>query len=384
MSPVLTVRDLTIGPRWGGRPVVNGICLDVQAGEVLALIGASGSGKTTLALAALGHLRPGLAVRSGEVRLGETEMLSAGAPILRALRGRRIAYVAQSAAAAFNPRMRLDTQVTEVSRVHRTRSPGDALRAAHSLYRSLDLPDADAIGRRFPHEVSGGQLQRFMIAMGLQESPELLVCDEPTSALDVTTQVEVLCALKRGIQEHKTSALFVSHDLAVVAQIADRITVLRSGDLMEEGTTREILQRPKSDYTRELLSACRHMAVTAGPIVDRVGSARSRSTPLLAVERVVAGFGARDAEGQPTITVLYETDVSVHRGQVVGIIGESGSGKSTLARVIAGMHPAASGKVRLEGRTLEPDVMVRSIDERRRIQLVFQMADTALNQRHTV
>ena len=378
---VLSVRDLVVRPRWGGRPVVNGVSLSVRPGEVLALIGASGSGKTTVALAALGHLRPGLVVQSGEVRLGKVEMLSARPGLLRALRGRRIAYVAQSAAAAFNLRMRLDAQVTEVSHVHGTRPRDEALRQAHSLYRRLDLPEPETIGRRYPHEVSGGQLQRFMIAMGLQEHPELLVCDEPTSALDVTTQVEVLCALKRGIEEHGTAALFVSHDLAVVAQIADRIAVLRHGELMEEGTTRDILQSPRSDYTRALLAACRHLAPAGSGPIRR---ATQPVNAVLEVEQVVAGYGGRSTEGHPAITVLHETDLSVQSGQIVAVIGESGSGKSTLARVIAGMHPAASGRVRLGGRVLAPDVMARSIDERRKIQLVFQTADTALNQRHTV
>lgn len=377
-DPVLEIEDLVVGTTRSGGVVLDGISLNVGRGEVLALIGASGSGKTTLALTALGHLRPGLTLRKGRVRLAGTDMTAAARPTLRSLRGRVVAYVAQSAAAAFNPRMRLDAQVTEPSRVHRTRSPAQALRIARGHYLKLDLPVPEEIGSRYPHQVSGGQLQRFMIAMGLQENPLLLVCDEPTSALDVTTQVEVLRSLKRGIRDEGTAALFVSHDLAVVAQVADRIAVLRSGRLVEVGTTEQILSAPREPYTRELLAACRHLTS-----VPAASSSSRLNEPLLRALRIDAGFG-RLGDGTLAVPILKDVSLDLGRGRISAVIGESGSGKSTLASVIAGLHPPASGEVSLDGKRLSTDTRGRSVEERRRVQLVFQSADTSLNQRHTV
>ncbi|GEO14035.1 ABC transporter ATP-binding protein [Microvirga aerophila] len=383
-SSVLNIQDLVVEPMAGGRPVVDGISISVERGEVLALIGASGSGKTTLALAALGHLRPGLRVQNGSVTLDGTEMLRAAPRMLRSLRGRAIAYIAQSAAAAFNPRMRLDAQITEVSRVHRSRSHKEAIQTAHRLYGRLDLPNPDLVGSRFPHQVSGGQLQRFMIAMGLQESPLLLVCDEPTSALDVTTQVEVLRALKQGIADNNTAALFVSHDLAVVSQIATKIAVLRSGRMIEFGTARDILESPKDAYTKELVAASKHMTISptsrGGSVAPAPGPEKA---PLLAVQKVVAGFG-KVTDGSPSVTTLNDISLNLRKGEIVAVIGESGSGKSTLARVIAGLHPAARGEIYMDGKRLAGSVENRTVSERRRIQLVFQSADTALNQKHSV
>ena len=383
-NSVLNIQDLVVEPVSGGRPVVDGISISVERGEVLALIGASGSGKTTLALSALGHLRPGLRVRNGSVTLDGTEMLRAPPRLLRSLRGRAIAYIAQSAAAAFNPRMRLDEQVTEVSRVHRSRSHKEAIHTAHRLYGRLDLPNPDLVGSRFPHQVSGGQLQRFMIAMGLQESPLLLVCDEPTSALDVTTQVEVLRALKQGISDNNTAALFVSHDLAVVSQIATKIAVLRSGRMIEFGTARDILEAPKEAYTKELVAASKHMTISPAAGGGYVAPApEPQKTPLLVVQKVVAGFG-RVTNGSPSVTTLRDVSLNLRNGEITAVIGESGSGKSTLARVIAGLHPAAQGEIHMDGKRLAGAVEDRTVSERRRIQLVFQTADTALNQKHSI
>ncbi|MBV9784065.1 MAG: ABC transporter ATP-binding protein [Acidisphaera sp.] len=380
-TPVLAVEALVVAPQAGGAPVVDGISLTLAKGEVLALIGESGSGKTTLALSALGRVRPGLAVRGGRVRLGATDVLCAGETVLRDLRGRRATYVAQSAAAAFNPSLRLDFQVTEPSRVHRLRPLAEALAMAHSLYRRLDLPDSRRIGKRFPHEVSGGQLQRFMVAMGLIEGPELVVCDEPTSALDVTTQVEVLKAFKAVIRDGNTAALFVSHDLAVVAQIADRIAVLSRGRVVEQGTTGEILSSPQQPYTQELVAACRRWDRSRRPRPARAGSGPAR----LEVAGIIAGYGPRNrVTGRPSVLAVNGVTLSVAAREVVAVIGESGSGKSTLAQVIAGLRPPTAGEIRLAGRRLAPDVARRSLEERRRVQMVFQMADTALNPRHTI
>jgi peptide/nickel transport system ATP-binding protein len=411
---LLQIKNLHVMRDAGGRPVVDNMSLSVHKGEVLALIGESGSGKTTLALSALGRIRPGLHVESGGVELDGVDLLAASHRELRALRGRSVSYIAQSAAMSFNQRMCLDRQVTEPARAHGALPAAEALKRAHALYESLDLPTPNRIGERFPHEVSGGQLQRFMIAMGLLLHPNLVVCDEPTSALDVTTQVEVLRALKAAIREQHTAALFVSHDLAVVAQIADRIAVLRHGQLIEIGTTEDILEHPAEAYTRQLIAACqRWPAHTPGASERGVGgssTAASRSStdsmdppasnpgasttespapsapspPYLTAKNITAGYGPVNARGEPAVTVLKDVSLLVRRGQVVAVIGESGSGKSTFARVISGMHAQAKGDVTLENATLPPGMASRTKEQLRRVQMVFQSADTALNSKHTV
>jgi peptide/nickel transport system ATP-binding protein len=376
---VLRIQSLVIGPQNGGAPVVDGVSLTIRPGEVLALIGESGSGKSTVALTCLGHVRPGLEVREGSVHLDGTEMLSLDAEALRNSRGRRVAYVAQSAAASFNPSLRLNPQVIEPARVHRTRGAREALQRAIGLYRTLRLPQPEQIGERYPHEVSGGQLQRFMLAMGMIEEPVLLVLDEPTSALDVTTQVEVLSAMRAAVRGRRTAALFVSHDLPVVAQMADRILVLRHGRMVEEGTTEEILQNPRQPYTQALVAAFR--AAEAAATALRL--APPLEPGLLEVSGLTAGYG-RGRDGLPLVKAVQEVSFSVPRGRVLAVVGESGSGKSSLAQVVAGLLPPSAGRVTLGGEALPPVVAGRTRDQLRRVQILFQMADTALNPRHTV
>lgn len=379
--PLLEVKDLMMLPSAGGRPAVNGVSLSVNKGEVLALIGESGSGKTTLALSALGHIRPGLFAKSGSVTLDGVDMIHAKHRELRTMRGRTVSYIAQSAAMSFNQRMRLDKQVTEPALIHKMMSLIEATGQAHELYRTLDLPAPDSIGSRYPHQVSGGQLQRFMIAMGLLLHPKLVVCDEPTSALDVTTQVEVLRVLKGVIRDSQTAALFVSHDLAVVAQIADRIAVLRKGELIEIGTTDEIIQNPQQPYTQQLISACHRWPVKSVPASTR---AVNTSRNYLEAVDLWAGYGKTDAQGKPANSVVKGVSLNVKRGQVLGIIGESGSGKSTMVRVIAGLHPMAAGEMRIAGNPLNSGIEARNPEQLRRMQMVFQSADTALNAKHTI
>jgi len=375
---ILTVDGLRIATTTG-MPVLDGISLRVCRGEVLALIGASGSGKTTLALAALGHLRPGLRATGGSVRLDGVEMLTAPQPVLNRMRGRVASYIAQSAAAAFNPRMRLGDQVVESALLHRSQSAVQARARAQDLFGYLSLPNPDRIGTRFPYQVSGGQLQRFMIAMGLQEEPLLMVCDEPTSALDVTTQVEVMRLLKQAILDNDTAALFVSHDLAVVAQIATRIAVMRAGEIVEIGDTEQIINAPREDYTRELIAACQHLSL--GALAQRPARLPASADATLSVKGVVAGYG-KVSNGKPSIATLHGVDLEVRKREIVAVIGESGSGKTTLARVIAGLHAPASGTVTMSGETLTGLDAQRTAAQRRRVQLAVQMADTALNPKH--
>ena len=380
-AALLEIKDLLMVPLSGGRPAVKSVSLSVNKGEVVALIGESGSGKTTLALSALGYVRPGLIVKGGQVSLEGVDMIHAKTHDLRLMRGSLVSYVAQSAAMAFNQRMRLNRQVIEPALIHKKLNCEQALRRAQELYRELDLPNPDSIGSRYPHQLSGGQLQRFMIAMGLILHPKLVVCDEPTSALDVTTQVDVLRALKRTIRDRNTAALFVSHDLAVVAQIADRIAVLRKGEMVEIGTAAAVIENPQHPYTRQLIAASHRWPLTE---VRSAAREKSAGSVYLETKGIWAGYGKSRLIGKPEHPILKDVSLSVKQGAVLAVIGESGSGKSTLARVIAGLHPQSDGEIQVAGEVLGSGIESRSALQLRRVQLVFQSADTALNTKHTV
>jgi peptide/nickel transport system ATP-binding protein len=370
----LSVAGLCVTARAEGgglQAIVDDVGFEVARGEVLALIGESGSGKTTIALALMGYARRGCRIAGGRVRLGETEVLALPPAALTALRGNRVAYIPQSAAAAFNPAQRIMPQVTESARIHGLLSRRAAETKAVELFRALALPEPERVGARYPHQVSGGQLQRLAAAMALLTDPELVILDEPTTALDVTTQIEVLRAFKAAVRERHTTAIYVSHDLAVVAQMADRIVVLRDGRVQETAPTQALLDAPTQDYTRGLIAA-------AAP-APRAALAPEAVTPLLQVEGLVAGYGGTGRDGLPRLPVLHDIGFAVTEGAALGVIGESGCGKSTLALVIAGLLPAAQGSVLLDGVKLPPSVAERTREQLRQVQIVFQMADVALN-----
>lgn len=365
------VTDLLVtagGQGGAATPIVRDLGFRIARGEVLALIGESGSGKTTAGLALLGYARPGCRIAGGRVRVGATDVLALSRRQLADFRGAKVSYVAQSAAAAFNPAQRLLNQVIEPALIHRLMSRRQAEAQARELFAALALPDPNRIGERFPHQVSGGQLQRLMAAMALITDPELVVLDEPSTALDVTTQVEVLRAFKRVVHELHTTALYISHDLAVVAQIADRIVVMKGGVAQETGATGAILGVAQHPYTRSLLAA----AVPRG-VAETTAAATS---PLLEVNDLTAGYGG---SGRAMIRVLHGVSFAIAPGQVLGVVGESGCGKSTLARVVAGLLPQVRGRVALDGETLPPRVEERTRAQLRAVQIVFQSADTALN-----
>ncbi|WP_213303160.1 ABC transporter ATP-binding protein [Paraburkholderia sacchari] len=380
-SNLVEVRGLRVVGSRPGEPdttIVHDIDFEIARGEVLALIGESGSGKTTIALSLMGHARSGCRITGGSIRVGDTDVRALSAKGLASLRGRKVAYIAQSAAAAFNPVRSIMEQVIEGAMIHGTLSRRAAQAKAVELFRALALPEPDSIGRRYPHQVSGGQLQRLMAAMSLITDPELVILDEPTTALDVTTQIDVLQAFKRVIGQCGMTAVYVSHDLAVVAQMADRIVVLSDGEIRETGATEQILHAPGHPYTQSLVAAVKP---DVPPAAD---PALSAPAPLLEVRRMSAGYGRKDAKGLPAKVVLNDVDLVIRRGQTVGVIGESGSGKTTLAKVIAGLMPMAGGELRLDGQPLAGDLSHRSREQFRRIQIVFQNADTALNPVHTV
>ena len=376
MENLVEIRDLKVEATTdSGRRVeiIKGVSLDIAPGEIVALIGESGSGKTTIALTLMGYTRTGCRLSGGSVRVGGRDMVTLSEKQRAAIRGTEVSYVPQSAAAAFNPAMRIIDQVTEVTRIHGLMPAEQARRKAIDLFRALSLPDPENIGERFPHQVSGGQLQRLSAAMALIGDPDLVIFDEPTTALDVTTQIEVLRAFKSVMKAGDIAGVYVSHDLAVVAQIADRIVVLRNGEVQETGTTADILSKATHPYTRELLAAFEPKP--HGGVVD----AGQEKKPLLEISGLLAGYGPVQADGLPLVRAVQDASLVVERGRNLGIIGESGCGKSTLARAIAGILPASQGSMVFDDRALARSARQRSRDQLRELQIVFQYADTALN-----
>ncbi|MCY4222962.1 MAG: ABC transporter ATP-binding protein [Thiotrichales bacterium] len=383
MTALLRIRDLRMeGRRPSGEwmPIVRGVSLEARRGEVLALIGESGAGKSTIALSSLAYARPGCRFTGGEVVFDGASVLDLSLEEKRGMRGRRVAYIAQSAAAAFNVAHTLGDQITEGPSVHATMSRGEAEAQMADLARRMRLPEPDRIGRKYPHQVSGGQLQRLLAVMAMSCGPDLLVFDEPTTAIDVTTQVEVLAAFKDVIRQSGAAALYVTHDLAVVAQMADRVIVLYGGEIMEQGDTDQILHAPQHEYTKQLMAAVRPPPRASSPGADLESG---RQPPVLSLQGISAGYGGVKG-GKPDVQILFDVDVEIPRGQAVGVIGESGCGKSTMARVISGLTPAFEGEVELDGKTLPPDVKHRDKKDLQRVQLVLQMPDVSFNPKKLV
>ena len=379
MQEILKVEGLRVEgrlPTGEFVPIVKNVSFTVNPGEVVALIGESGSGKTTISLAALGYARPGCRIKGGKILLDGKNILSLDNTAKRKMRGRSTAYVAQSAAAAFNPALTIGYQITESPVIHGLMTLSDAKKRALTLYRRLDLPFPESIDKRYPHQVSGGQLQRLMAAMALSCDPRLLVLDEPTTALDVTTQIEVLTAFKEIIRRQNTAAIYVTHDLAVVSQMADRIVVLLNGEVKEQGPAKDLIARPTHPYTIKLMQAVRPVPQATA---DTVAKTMEDEPPLVRVSAITAGYGHI-----PKRIILRDVNLDIAQGSVVGVIGESGCGKSTLARVIAGLLPPETGEIYIGGTTLAPSVAKRSRDDLKRIQIVFQMPDTALNPRQRI
>ncbi len=366
---ILKLTDLRV-EALSGAVLVDNVSLELKRGEVVGLIGESGAGKSTIGLASMVYARAGCRITGGKVEVAGDDVRELDADGRRERRGQRIAYIAQSAAASFNPAHRLMDQVIEMPVSHGLMKVEEAKAWALELFRALDLPNPDTFGDRYPHQVSGGQLQRAMAAMAMSCRPDILVLDEPTTALDVTTQIEVLALLKKLIRDYNMAALYITHDLAVVAQVSDRIMVLRHGKMVELGETAQILQAPKMDYTRALVAE--RQAADKLAII----SAANQAQPVLEANDVTGIYG--------TFTAVKSVSITVARGETVAVVGESGSGKSSLARVIVGLLPCRTGEVKLHGRALSPDLKGRSRDDLRKVQLIYQQPDVALNPRQTI
>ncbi|MBE0454546.1 ABC transporter ATP-binding protein [Roseovarius autotrophicus] len=363
---LLKIRDLRIegysDETW--VPIIKGVDLTLHRGEVMGLIGESGAGKSTIGAAAMGYARDGTRISSGSIEFDGMELTTASEADRRALRGSRIAYVAQSAAASFNPAHKIIDQHTEAPLQYRLKKRLEAQEDAVELYRRLRLPNPEEIGFRYPHQVSGGQLQRAMTAMAMSCRPDLIIFDEPTTALDVTTQIEVLAAIRDIVDQFNTAAIYITHDLAVVAQMADTIKVLLKGEEVEEAPTKEMLDNPQEDYTKSL------WAVRS---FQRPQKARPEgAVPLISVRHVDAAY----TRGEK---ILDDVSFDIHEGMTVAVVGESGSGKSTTARVITGLLPPMKGEVRFKGEPFPPSYKDRTKDQLRQCQMIYQMADTALN-----
>ena len=366
-DPLIQINNLKIegfsDEQW--HPIIKGVNLALKRGQVMGLIGESGAGKSTLGLAAMGYTQPGCRITGGEILFEGIDLASLRDSEKQKFWGNRMTYVAQSAAASFNPAHRLIDQTIASAIRFKIKNESDAKKDAQRLYEALNLPNPESIGDRYPHQVSGGQLQRVMTAMAMSPRPDLIVFDEPTTALDVTTQVEVLTAMKNIVEEFNTAAIYITHDLAVVAQMADVIKVLRYGNEIEEAETRKMLTAPKEEYTKSLWSV---RSLEKKPVKVQ--------KPILEIKNINAAYGK--------FKVLHDVNISVPRGSTVAVVGESGSGKSTTARVMTGLLPQLSGSIEFDGEVLPKRLEDRTKEQKRIIQMIYQMADTAMNPRQTV
>jgi peptide/nickel transport system ATP-binding protein len=384
-APLLTVSDLRVAfaTQSGRVQAVDGVSFELVPGEVLAIVGESGSGKSATAQTILGLTRSPNAEIDGSIKLGEQELVSAGEGELRAVRGARVGMVFQDPMTSFNPVYRIGTQISEAIRAHR----GDVSKAgAHEraveLLDSVGIPDAQRRVDNYPHEFSGGMRQRAMIAMALALDPEVLIADEPTTALDVTVQAQILALLEQLNRERGLATILITHDLGVVAEVADRVLVMHEGKIVERGGLDEIFYSPADPYTRKLLDAVVRID-TAAPL-----RARRESEPLLEVTDLVKHFPVKrgllfDREVD-RVRAVDSVSFSVRQGETLGLVGESGSGKSTLSRTILQLLAPTSGSVRFEGREIAGLSRREMRPLRRQMQMIFQDPYASLNPRKRV
>jgi peptide/nickel transport system ATP-binding protein len=437
-EPSVDVIDLRIALTISGVDVVDEIGVQIRPGEVLGLVGESGSGKTTVGMALLGHVRHGGHVAGGVIRIDGRDLSTLGERELRRLRGGVVSYIPQDPGTSLNPALRISTQLVEILEAHATDGGAEQRMArVREALEEVALPSDDEFLKNYPHQLSGGQQQRVAIAMAFANRPHVIVCDEPTTGLDVTTQARVLETVRDLCRSHHVAALYVSHDLAVVAELADRVAVMYGGRIVESGTRDQLFANPRHPYTRRLLRAvpdiagkrtvvgipghaalpgsrprgcyfhprcqfarddcraefpgitdvgddhqvrCYHVAdaVRQAP-PEGAGQADRRAVG----EEVVLGISDLNAHyGESQI--LFDVNIDVHHNECVALVGESGSGKTTTARCVAGLHKQWTGEVSLRGEALARGARQRSGEERREIQYVFQNPYASLNPRSTI
>jgi len=368
---ILSVEGLTVAlPQGADRPLaVDQASLELRQGEILCIVGESGSGKSALSGAIMGAPAPGLKVVAGSVRLGDQELTGLSEREWCRIRGRRIAMIFQEPMAALNPAIPVAAQIMEVFELHARMSHAERHERALALIRAMQLPDPERIAASYPHQLSGGQCQRVIIAMALAMSPEVLIADEPTTALDVTTQAQVLKLIRELRTAHGHAILFITHDFGVVAEIADRIAVMRHGRIVEMGAARRVLTQPEHPYTRELLAAVPSLVPPASP--EPVAAADSPSHPVLTVTGLQKKYGR--------VRAVNEISFDLERGTTLSIVGESGCGKSSLARLIVRLAEPTAGRVEVNGKCF---LSLRGRELRascRAVQMIFQDPFGSLN-----
>ena len=378
-NPLVSIRDLVVAlpPGADRAHAVDGVSLDISRDEILCIVGESGSGKSLTAHAIMDLLPRGVRASGGQILFDGVDLLKEPHQAMRKRRGRDIAMIFQDPMAALNPVVVIGRQITEQIRAHRTITQAQALKQAGDLLAEMGLKDIAGLLKSYPHQLSGGQRQRVMIAMALSLSPRLLIADEPTTALDVTTQAQILKLIKRIQSEREMSVLFITHDFGVVADMADRVAVMRHGHILESGTTSAVLGNPSHSYTRALIAAVPHgeSALPPSPGVR----------PLVEVRGLTKRFrrGGLFSRGAVT-TAVDDVSLTLSRGETLGIVGESGSGKSTLARCVIRLLDPDAGEVLLDGADIAHMKAGRLRPLRRRIQMVFQDPFSSLNPRQTV
>lgn len=435
----LAIRNLRLDVAQSGNDIVDEVTLTIARGEMLGLVGESGSGKTTVGLAVLGHARKGVGIHSGTVSIEGTDVLAAHGKDLRRARGRLVSYVPQDPGTALNPALRIGGQVLEVLQTHGFGADNAARKQrVQEVFSEVLLPATPSFLRRYPHQLSGGQQQRVGLAMAFAARPAVIVLDEPTTGLDVSTQAHVLETVRALASKHGVAALYVTHDLAVVATLADRVAVMYAGRIVEQGTTAEIFANPAHPYTRYLVAAApemgsdRELVGLAGrapspgrrpvgcafalrcevataechaafPEVTNVGTTDSHevrcfhafTVPERTSRRAAAGVAAaagndaalslRGVDAAYTgLSVVHDVSFDISRGECVALVGESGSGKSTLSRSIGGLHREWTGEILLDGAPLARSSRDRPVQQRLSIQYVFQNPYSSLHPRRSI
>jgi peptide/nickel transport system ATP-binding protein len=379
-GPALALRGLTVAlpPGADRAHAVSGVSLTVARGEIVCLVGESGSGKSVIAQAVMGLLPRGLRAVAGEILLAGTDTLRASAAWLRAARCARMSMIFQEPMTALNPVMTCGAQIDEVLRRHTTLDATARRDRVLGILGQVHLPDPPRMYASYPHQLSGGQRQRIMIAMALILDPALLIADEPTTALDVTTQAQILKLIRELQGSHGTGVLFITHDFGVVAEVSDRVAVMRLGELVETGPTRQVLAAPRHPYTRMLIGS-------VPSIVPPERPPKTGRETMLRIERLCKTYGGGSFfQRRREVRAVDDVSVEIHRGETLGIVGESGSGKSTLARCVARLIELTDGRIVLGGTEIGRLSRGALREHRRRIQIVFQDPYRSLNPRRTV